>query len=82
MRQGDLDSYNDALQDITKHNAKHPLSAITPKSIKRSLKKHMETSKNITKNKGISISSQNQDIINLIEMEYDSDYNFNSLFGG
>ena len=81
MRQGDLDSYDDALQGIMKHNAKHPLSAITPESIKRSLKRHMETSKNIATNKGISISSQNQDIINLREMEYDSDYNFESLFG-
>jgi len=81
MRQGDLDSYDDALQGIMKHNAKHPLSAITPESIKRSLKRHMETSKNIAANKGISISSQNQDIINLREMEYDSDYNFESLFG-
>jgi hypothetical protein len=81
MRQGDLDSYDDALQGIMKHNAKHPLSAITPESIKRSLKRHMETSKNIATNKGISISSQNQDIVNLREMEYDSDYNFESLFG-
>ncbi len=81
MRQGDLDSYDDVLQGIMKHNAKHPLSAITPESIKRSLKRHMETSKNIATNKGISISSQNQDIINLREMEYDSDYNFESLFG-
>jgi len=81
MRQGDLDSYDDALQGIMDHNAKHPLSAITPESIKRSLKRHMETSKNIAANKGISISPQNQDIINLREMEYDSDYNFESLFG-
>jgi hypothetical protein len=41
----------------------------------------MEMSKNIAANKGISISPQNQDIINLREMEYDSDYNFESLFG-
>ena len=75
------DSYDDALQGIMDHNAKHPLSAITPESIKRSLKRHMETSKNIAANKGISISPQNQDIINLREMEYDSDYNFESLFG-
>jgi hypothetical protein len=81
MRQGDLDSYDDALKGIMDHNAKHPLSAITPESIKRSLKRHMETSKNIAANKGISISPQNQDIINLREMEYDSDYNFESLFG-
>ena len=69
MRQGDLDSYDDALKGIMDHNAKHPLSAITPESIKRSLKRHMETSKNIAANKGISISPQNQDIINLREME-------------
>ena len=81
MRQNDLDSYQDALDAIQDHNAKHPLSAITPQSIRRSLKRHVETSKNIAQNKGISISPQNQDIIRLREMEYDSDYNFDSLFG-
>jgi hypothetical protein len=81
MRQGDLDGYDDALEAIMEHNARHPLSAITPDSIKRSLKRHMETSKNIAKHRGVAISPQNQEIIRLREMEYDSDYNFESLFG-
>jgi hypothetical protein len=29
----------------------------------------------------VAISPQNQEIIRLREMEYDSDYNFESLFG-
>ena len=76
MRQGDFDAYEDALEELQKHNEKHPLSAITPESIRRSMNRHKESSKNIARNNGINISSANQDLINLNEAEYDSDYTF------
>jgi hypothetical protein len=76
MRQGDFNAYEDALEELQKHNEKHPLSAITPESIRKSMNRHKESSKIIARNNGINISSSNQDLISLNEAEYDSDYTF------
>jgi len=75
-RTGNTELMNKALKDLLAHNKRHPLSAITGDSISKSMKRHIEQSKNIRQHNGVSISSGNKNLITMHERQFDEDYTF------
>tara|TARA_Y100001937_G_C7089450_1_gene316965 strand:- start:55 stop:1353 length:1299 start_codon:yes stop_codon:yes gene_type:complete len=76
VRTGNSAHMNEALKDLVAFNQRHPLAAITVDSIVRSMKRHIEQSKNIRQHNGVSISSTNKNLITLHEGQFDNDYTF------
>lgn len=60
-RQGDFSTLLDVKKDIREHNRKHPGFAITPDSIKRSMKQHMKTSSEMYN--GVTLSPAMRDVM-------------------
>ena len=75
-RTGNSAHMNEALKDLVAFNQRHPLAPITVDSIVRSMKRHIEQSKNIRQHNGVSISSTNKNLITLHEGQFDNDYTF------
>jgi hypothetical protein len=75
-RTGNTELMNKALKDLLAHNKRHPLSAITGDSISKSMKRHIEQSKNIRQHNGVSVSSANKNLITMHERQFDEDYTF------
>ena len=75
-RTGNTELMNKALKDLLAHNKRHPLSAITGDSISKSMKRHIEQSKDIRQHNGVSISSGNKNLITMHERQFDEDYTF------
>ena len=75
-RTGNTELMKKALKDLLAHNKRHPLSAITGDSISKSMKRHIEQSKNIRQHNGVSISSGNKNLITMHERQFDEDYTF------
>jgi hypothetical protein len=61
LRQGDTSSLLEVLDDIRKHNKKHPSFAITPESIRRSMKQHMKTSNEMYN--GVTLSPNMRELV-------------------
>ena len=61
LRQGDTSSLLEVLDDIRKHNKKHPSFAITPESIQRSMKQHMKTSNEMYN--GVTLSPNMRELV-------------------
>jgi hypothetical protein len=61
LRQGDTSSLLEVLDDIQKHNKKHPSFAITPESIQRSMKQHMKTSNEMYN--GVTLSPNMRELV-------------------
>ena len=76
VRSGNTQEMNKALKEMMDHNKRHPLSSITGDSVKKSMQRHIEQSKNIQQHNGISISSSNKNLILLHEQQFDDDYTF------
>ena len=74
MRYGDLDGVDEALQKIFAHNDRHPEAPISADSIRKSMTRHTQTTKDIAKNKGVTLANEMLMAIN--EAEYDDDYRF------
>ena len=75
-RTGNTELMNKELKDLLAHNKRHPLSAITGDSISKSMKRHIEQSKNIRQHNGVSVSSANKNLITMHERQFDEDYTF------
>jgi len=54
QRMGDVSRIEDAIEEMTKFNKKHPVAALTAKEINRSMKAHIKSSNNM--HNGVSIS--------------------------
>ena len=76
VRSGNTQEMNKALKEMMDHNKRHPLSSITGDSVKKSMQRHIEQSKNIQQHNGISISPSNKNLILLHEQQFDDDYTF------
>ena len=61
LRQGDTSSLLEVLDDIQKHNKKHPSFAVTPESIQRSMKQHMKTSNEMYN--GVTLSPNMRELV-------------------
>ena len=76
MSTGNLHMYYEAMSEISKFNNRHPLAPISSDSVKRSMQRHRETTKDMEEFGGVTFSSTNIDLLRMNREQYDSDYRF------
>ena len=73
LRSSNLEALEDAYEEMEEFNAKHPEVRIKPEDIRKSVKRHKETSKDMYD--GITITSSLQKMLEEDREEWDQGFN-------